>query len=228
MPLYEVVLEQRFFNQQSINRWNYLGSGTPAAVVPSFALLTALGFIGLSTSLTNGTVGGELQDLQNPEAIFVHATCRAIYIDADFYDNPFLAGTVGQSVGIGEAMGPTNAFGYRSNRVKQSIGRGFKRFVGMADGDTLGGGIITSTTRTQMELLKDAMNAVLTYDDEGNTLSFAPCVAQKEKYTTPSGKFAYKYYATELLQAPHLAVGIAWEAYQQERTQVSRQYARGS
>lgn len=228
MPLYEVVLEQRYFEQQTINRWNYLGSGTPAAVVPSFALLSALGFIGLSTTLTADTVGGTLQALQNVDALFIQATARAIYIDDDFYGNPFLAATHGLKTGLGNSEGPTAAFGFRSNRVKQSIGRGYKRFCGMSDDDTLPGGLMATGTIASLNALRVAMNEVVSYDDEGNTLSFAPCVAQKLKYTTPSGKDAYKYYPSESAQAPHLAVGINWEFYDAERTQTTRQYGRGS
>lgn len=72
------------------------------------------------------------------------------------------------------------------------------------------------------------MSATLTYDDSGNTLTFTPCIAQKEEYTTPRGKKAYKYYPTEVAQAAHLASGIAWSYYPQTRTQGSRQYGRGS
>lgn len=228
MPLYEVVLEQRYFNQQVINRWNYVGSGTPAAVSPSFALLDALGFIGLSTTLVAATVGAGIQGIQNGAVTFVQATARAIYIDEDFYGNPFLANTIGGVGGLGDPMSPVAAFGFRSNRVKQSIGRGYKRFVGMSEGDLDSGGILATGAVTRANNLKTAMNATLTYDDEGNTLTFTPAIAQKLEYTTPSGKKAYKYYPDEAAQAPHLAVGINWELYTQQRTQNTRQYGRGS
>lgn len=228
MPLYEVVLEERYFNQQVINRWNYLGSGTPAAVTGSFALLSALGMIGLTTTLTSGTVAGQIQGIQNAAALFVQATARAIYIDEDFYGNPFVANTIGGVGGLGDPMSPVAAFGFRSNRVKQSIGRGYKRFVGMSEGDLDSGGVLAAGAVTRANLLKTAMNATVTYDDEGNTLTFTPCIAQKELYVTDSGKNAYKYFATEAEQAPHLAVGINWELYTVQRTQNTRQYGRGS
>jgi len=228
MPLYEVVLEQRYFNQQVINRWNYLGSGTPAAVQPSFALLSALGFIGLSTALDAGTVGAGIQGVQNGAVTFVQATARAIYLDDDFYGNPFLASTIGGVGGLGDPLSPVAALGFRSSRVKQSIGRGYKRFVGLSEGDLDSGGILATGTLTRANNLRTALNATLTYNDEGNTLTFTPCIAQKEEYTTPSGKKAYRYYPSEILQAPHLAVGISWEIYSQMRTQNTRQYGRGS
>jgi len=227
MPLYEVVLEQRYANQLTVNRWNYMGSGVPAAVTPSFALLSAMGFISNSTTLLEGTVGSELQDLQNAGVEFVQATARAIYIDEDFYGGAFPALTVGTGSAAATGLSPADAYGFRSNRVKQSIGRGFKRFVGVGDGLVGQYGVLSSEATDQMQLLAEAMGETLTFDDEGNTLTFVPTVVQKEKYVTPSGKSAYRYYATELLQAPHLAQGINWELYNTTRTQVSRQYSRG-
>lgn len=228
MPLYEVVLEQRYYNQQVINRWNYLGTGTPAAVTGSFALLSALGMIGLTTTLTSGTLGAAIQGFQNNSVAFIQATCRAVYIDDDFYGAPFANNTVGVAAGIGDALSPVSAFGFRSNRVKQSIGRGYKRFVGMSEGDVENGGLLNSSAIFRADVARVAMNGSVTYDDEGNTLSFSPCIAQKELYVTPASNNAYKYYATELEQATHLAVGINWELYSQMRTQNTRQYGRGS
>jgi hypothetical protein len=228
MPLYEVVLEQSYEGQQCINRWNYLMSGTPAAVTGSFALISALGGLALSTTLTDGTVLGELQSLQNVSAIFVQVTARAIYIDDDFYGNAFLANTHGSVGNAGSAYSPTEAFGYRSSRVKQSIRRGYKRFVGCDTAMVDSGGRVNNTGDAQMALLATEMGANLSYTDDGNSLTFAPCIASKEKYTTDSGKDAYKYYASETLQAAHLAQGILWEPYDRTSSQVSRQYGRGS
>jgi len=227
MPLMEVVLEQQFVGQQCVNRFNYLASGTPASVTFSFALLSAMGAIPTGTVLDTAKLMGKLQVLQSPGVFFLQAVAKAVYIDDDFFDNPFFADTHGQAAGGGESGSPFEAFGFRSTRVKQSIGRGYKRYVGVTESDTTNGGVFVSGTQTLMTAVADEMAATLTYDDSGNTLTFTPCIAQKEKYTTPSGKTAYKYYATELLQAPHLASGINWDGYEQKRTQNSRQYGRG-
>jgi len=228
MPLYEVTLQQQYYNQLVINRWNYVGSGIPAAVTPSFALLSALGMLNTGTTFAGGTVAGAIQGLQNIATTFVQATARAVYIDEDFYGNGFLAGTIGTSAVAGENMSPISAFGFRSSRVKQSIGRAYKRFVGMNEGAVLNGGVLNPAIAAAVEGVRSTMSEVLTYDDEGNSLTFSPCVAQKEKYTTPSGREAYRYYGTELLQEPHLAVGITWETYNEMRTQNSRQYGHGA
>lgn len=228
MPLMEVVLEQQFANQQCINRWNYVASGTPAAVTYSFALLEAMGWISVTTALIAGTIGAKLQSIQNAGAHFVQATARAVYVDEDFFGNPFVASTNGAVATGATALSPLSAYGFRSNRVRQSIGRGYKRFTGMDEGAIEAGGLLTSAAQTDLQGMSDLMGDTLTYDDSGNTLTFVPCIVQKEKYTTPSGKTAYRYYSTESLQAAHLASGILWEAYDQMRSQVSRQYGRGS
>jgi len=228
MPLMEVVLQQTYYGQICVNRWNYLASGTPASVTHSFALLKALGFIPTGTTLLADTVGAEIQNVQNTGVTFDQAMARAIYIDEDFFDNPFYANTVGATGDATGRQSPINAFGFRSSRVKQSIGRGYKRFVGTSDELVGAGGQIQGGGVGAMADIASAMSDTLTYDDSGNTLTYTPCIVQKEKYTTDSGKTAYKYYATELLQAPHIASGIAWEPYDYVRSQTSRQYGRGS
>ncbi len=228
MPLYEVVLEQRYNNQQCINRWNYVGTGTPAAAQPAFALLSALGFIGLGTTLPTATVGRAIQLMQNPQVTFVQASARAIFVDEDFYDNPFLAGTVGVNPAGGNPLFSQAAFGFRTNRVKQSIGRGYKRFVGVSEAMLFDYSVFTATEQANMTVLANAMSDTLTYDDEGNTLTFTPAVAQKFMYTTPPAKKAYKYYASEALQAPHNAIGVNWSIYEASTTQNSRKVGRGS
>ena len=228
MPLYEVVLEQRYNGQQCVNRWNYLGSGTPAAVTGSFGLLSAMGFLAVSTTFVTTTVAGKIQLMQNPQVTFVQATARAVYIDADFYGNGFLANTIGVNPAGGNPLSSFGAFGFRTNRVMQSIGRGYKRFVGVSEAMINDYSAFTTTEVANMELTAELMGDTLTYDDEGNTLTFVPCVAQKEKYTTPSGRDAYRYYSTELLQAPHIAQGVQWEIYDSMTTQNSRKVGRGS
>jgi len=228
MPLMEVVLEQSYKGQQCINRWNYMASGTPAAVTLSFGLLSIMGFLAVSSELAEGTVAGSLQNLQNADVTFIQATARAVYIDEDFYGNPFVSGTVGASVAGGDPQTPLVAFGFRSNRVKQSIGRGYKRFTGVLEGNTGNGGVWSVATVSQMTELAGLMGDALNYDDEGNTLTYTPCIVQKLKYTTPSGREAYKYYPTEVAQSAHIASGIQWQAYDQVRSQTSRQYGRGS
>jgi len=197
MPLYEMVLEQSFEGQQCINRFNYLMSGTPAAVTGAFALISAVGGLALSTTLTDGTLMGEVQTLQNSQVQFVQITARAVYIDDDFYGNAFLANTIGGQGNAGSAGSPIDAYGFRSSRVKQSIHRGYKRFVGTDTAYVGSGGRVNSSGDTQMALVATELGSVLSYTDDGNSLTFTPCIVSKEKYTTDTDHTAYKYYDTE-------------------------------
>lgn len=226
--LMEITLNTSYFNQKCVNRWNYVASGTPAAVTLSFALVSIMGFLPTTTDLANDTVGGSIQQLLVSNVIFNSVIARAIYIDDDFYDSPFLAATVGSNVGGGEGMSPLDAYGFFSSRVKQSIGRGYKRFPGIAEGSVGAGGIITGGTLTVMGLVAGFMSDTLVYDDEGESLTFVPAIVQKEKYVvTESGKDAYRYYAAQATQLTHTAQGINWTPYENVRSQVSRQYGRG-
>ena len=160
--------------------------------------------------------------------VFNSVLARAVYIDDDFYDSPFLAGTQGLLSGSGQGTSPIDAFGFFSSRVKQSINRGYKRFVGLSEGAVGEAGNMESATLTAMETLAGYMGDTLVYDDEGESLTFIPAIVQKEKYVvTESGKDAYKYYASQATQLAHTAQGIDWSPYTTVRSQVSRQYGRG-
>lgn len=227
MAIMEVLLQQSYFEQECINRWNYRSSGTPASVSLSFALASAMGFvIGGGTAFTPGSVAESIQDLVSSSVNFVQVEARNVYSVTDFYNTPFAAGTDGD-VSATNGVSPATAYGLRSNRTRNDIRRGMKRFVGVSEGNVSSGGVVVDPGLTALELVASRMTAPITYDDEGNTITFDPIIVSKEKYTTPSGKFAYRYYATEAEQLMHIMDSIIWSAYTQTRTQVSRQYGRG-
>lgn len=226
--LMEVTLFTEYFNQQCVNRWNYVASGTPAAVTLSFALTSIMGFLPVTTTLPSTTVGGSIQGMLATDVIFKSVIARAIYIDDDFYDSPFLAATHGAVGGGAAAMSPLDAYGWFSSRIKQSIGRGYKRFPGVTEASVESGGHIASATLTAMEAVAGYMGDTLVFTDEGESLTFVPAVVQKEKYlVVSSGKNAYRYYADQTEQLVHTAQGVAWTPYDTMRSQTSRQYGRG-
>lgn len=222
MAIYELVLRQDYYGQQTVNRWNYILTGTPAAVTGAFALIDAVGAIELETDRLIGLI----QALQNTAVNFVDIEARNIFSATDFYTRPF-AVDVNGLFATGQTTSPVNAFGFRTNRVRTDVRRGTKRFVGMTDTQEEAGGVMNAGIQTQMQGIADKMSDAITYDDEGNTLTFTPCVCGKEEYTTPSGRKAYRYYGTEAEQLAHTASGVLWEAYTTVRTQTSRQYGRG-
>lgn len=222
--LYEVTVMQSYFGKSPINRFNYVLSGVPAAVLGSFALTTAMGFLidGARPAFENATLAGQWKAAVAAALTFRGVICKAVYDVADFYEATFVPPVAGGQAG--EAMSPTAALGFRSNRVRTDIDRGYKRFAGLSEGSVDAGGFLSAAFAGGMVNLAGELGETLTYDDEGNTLTFVPCVVSKVEYATPSGKRAYKYYPTLATQMDHVAQGVDWQVYQTQRTQRSRQY----
>lgn len=223
--IYEVTLKQTYFGQSCINRFNYLGTGSPIAVIPSFALLSAMGLIDSSGSLPTGTLGGVIQDIVPSANVFVQALARTVTDEnpTDFYDYSYPAGVVGQ-LASGQPMSPVLAYGFFTNRVRTDIARGTRRLVGVVESSVDDGGAIASATLTALNSLAALFTDTLDYTEGGESLHFSPIVVSKQLYTAPSGKPAYKYYSTQAVQQEHMAEGVVWQPYDKVRSQVSRQY----
>ncbi len=227
--LLEVDMEGLYYGQQIINRWNYNGSGTPSGVSMSFALASAFGAIPVGGVYPAGTVIAGIKELMPPQFQFVQIIAKMIYVPTDFYTAPFLTGTVGVRAGDNTEQSPTQAYGFFTNLVRRDVSRATKRLPGFMGSDVqTTDGKLKGQALTAMNVIATAMSATLNYTDGGNNLTFQPCVAGKEKYTTPSGGTAYRYFSTEAAQQAKLALGIVWSPYDTPRTQTSRQYKRGS
>jgi len=225
--LYEITMFGRYFNQQTVNRFNYVSTGEPAAVLGSFALMKAFGAIPDNGVYPAGSPFVKIMQYLSTALVINTVTARAAaeYDPTDFYERPFVTPYPG--VAGGDGMSPAVAYGYRTNRVRLDIDRGTKRFAGVPETAVSSGGVIGGAFLAELVLTANAMSAVLSYDDEGNTITFSPCVVSKDEYVTPSGKRAYRYYPTLAEQMEHVALGITWQPYDTVRTQTSRQYGRG-
>lgn len=222
--LIEVKVFQTYDNQQCVTTMHYLSTGIPAAVTRSFAVVAALGFItGIPPDV--GNVFTAWKATVNTALEITEVQAKAVYSPTDFYTLPLAANNTGTVTGFVEPS--FEAYGIQTNRVRSDIRRGNRRLSGVG-AETVGGfGVIDSGHLTILQSLCDEFSNILTYDDEGNTISFTPVVVSKEKYTTPSGKEAYQYYSTELDQAMHLATGVAWIPKNVVTTQNSRKRGRG-
>lgn len=226
--IYEVAVTGLYYDQSTVNRWNYLSTGTPTGVTGAFALLNAMGGIPVSGSFPTDTVFGRWQDLVSPAFKFVSVLVKAIReAPTDFYDNAYATGVVGEGGGTGD-MSPSAAFGFRTNRTRTDISRGTKRFAGVQESTIDPGGVIPSSTAGALALIAARMTDVLSYTDGGNSLTFAPVVCSKKKTIQDNGKPTYNYYPTIAEQLAHTMTGIVWSAYDTQRTQVSRQYGHGA
>ena len=230
--IYEATLETEFYNQICINRWNYRMSGTPAAVLGSFGLASAMGFTNIlpDGSFAPPTLAQQLQGIMSDQVTFRILTVRALYSNTDFYEVPFVGDIDGFDVA--ESMSPALAWGFYTSRTRTDVRRATKRFVGIPEYRVGGGGVLTAGALTVAGTLAERMSATLTYTDEGNTLSYAPVVCGKQRYNVdtqqpdPNGT-AYRYYPTLSAQNEHTADSVIWAPYTTVRTQTSRQYGKG-
>jgi len=228
MAILEMTLTTTFYNQININRWHYVSSGDPGPVTPSFALLSASGFIPPTATpwdFEAGTLARTIQQMVSASFGFLAIYVRNLYTPTDFVESAFNVSTVGEDVG--EPSPPFLAYGVQSNRVRTDIRRGSKRFGGVSESGLDAGGVLASGKLTQLGAVATAMSAVLSYTSGGASLTLTPAVLSYEEYETDRGNRAYRPYATEAAQLTHTATGLAYTANNRIRSQVSRQVGRG-
>lgn len=227
MAILRLTLRQRYVNQLVLNTFDFVASGTPAAVSLSFALVAAFGAI--PDPVTGYPLDSAFHAFRQPQVegvLYEEAQAENLYSVTDFYTRPFLADTTGLYDDVG--LSPFNAYGLYTNRVRTDVRRGMKRIAGVAEGANGEGGVLTSPFPGYLEDFCDILSAPLTYDDEGNTLTFTSCVLGLDMYTVPPAPKAYRPYGTEAGQLEHTAQGILWQAYPNVRSQVSRSVGRGA
>lgn len=229
MPLYEATLEQRYFGQQCINRWNFQSPTPPSGSSGAFLCAVAMGAVAGDTApaFDPGLILGKLQQLQVIQAVYVQLVIKMLYSVTDFYTYAFPSGTTG--AGGGEGLSPVMALGYTSDRTRADIRRSQKRFTGLAESVVDAGGTLTSAFATSAQVLGTIMGNPSVALVDGVATIFSPVVLGREKYHPP-GKttWAYRYWPTEAEQLTHVAPINDFTVKQSARSQTSRQYGRGS
>lgn len=222
--LYEVILRQAYFARAVLNRWHYNSSGTPATVTGSFALTSAFGGIPAPVTLEFpvGSIMARLANIQVAALSYVELQVQALYDVTDFYSVPYSPAQV--ALQTGTPMSPFAAYPLQSNRVRTDVRRGNKRFCGVSESFVGDAGVITGDLVTNLTGLADEMSEILEYDDEGNTLSFNPCVLSLEKHDPDEDHedFWYALYPTLAEQLDHAALGVNWTPKAFITTQNSR------
>jgi hypothetical protein len=225
----ELVVNQTYQNQLVINRFHYIASGTPAAVTLSYGLLYATGYISsrLSAGVWPGTtIAGQHQALVVPGLKFISALARDLYSVSDFYEAPFPVNPAG--IFGGAAASPLLAYGMFGSRVRTDIRRGQKRIAGVSEDGMDAGGVVSAAALGVLANVCEGLGQTLTFDDEGNTLTYQPCVLGLVEYETERGNRAYRRFPTAGEQLEHVAAGGVWSPYAQIRSQTSRQFGRGA
>lgn len=225
MELYELVLFTTYFGQRCVNVFNYTMSGVPAAVSGSYGLIHAFGAIADAGVYPAGGIFAQLRALLNVSVSFDNIRVTNPYDATDFYSRPFPSITAGQTSGDG--VSPTEAFSIRSNQVTRDIRAGQKRFVGVSESTISAGGVLTAPVLAAFTTLANTMSAPITYDDEGNTLTYNLVVVSKQVVTDPEGRVSREYYPTVTEQLAHTASGLLWTPRGYTSSQVTRQYNRG-
>lgn len=235
MPkLYEITLAGTYYNQLTINRWNYVMSGSPIGVTGAFAMAQVFGAIPSGGSYPSDTLLSQLTIITSDQWDWQQLTVINPYDDTDFYQAPFTLPMGG--IVTGEAMSPVMALGFYSNIVRRDIRRATKRFVGVPEATVQGGGVIVAGAASSLDLMATRLTDSWDYSAGGNSLAFVPAVVKKQKYQTNPGssdppRYAYRYIPVddggEAAQLDDTAQGIIWDWYPDVRSQVSRQYGRG-
>lgn len=228
--LYEVTLTGHLFQQEIVNRWNYRSDGDDVPSGNSFALASAMGLIPVAGAFPADTLAHAIANVIAADMHWEQVIVRAVYDPLDFVDIPFSPVAPGL-IGSGDTESPFLAFGFKTNRVRTDIGRGYKRISGLVEGAIADGGVIESGSVSALTDIADLMSDILPFTESALTINFTPCVVKKQRYTAPSGKPAYRYIPVadggEAAQLELIATGITWAPYDTVRSQVSRQYGRG-
>jgi hypothetical protein len=247
MPILELTISTLANGQELTNRWNYvvLGGSTPLIPSASNALITALGYRSWNQAEQAYLLNGE-DNFANAYRLFINnqyrvlsVVCSDLYnvFDFDTYTpDPNLEGvgvrpTSDVASSTGNAAATWAAVGYTSNRTRQDIRAGQKRVSGLVESDFQNFGRLSPTALTGfIGDLGFAMSAIL---DLGGGWLALPAVLSREKYEVldnngqPTGRFAYRPYATEEAQLSHAMYPVTWTAKPFVRSQVSRQTGRG-
>jgi hypothetical protein len=226
MAFIRLTLRQQMVEQTVINTFDFQTSGVPAAVSLSFALVSAFGCIPNGASVYPSDAPFHfMRQMQGVSIEHLEAEARNLYSVTDFYTRPFQGGLAG--LYAEGTQGPFVSFGLLTNRVRTDIKRGFKRIAGVPKSADAGEGNVSPTFLGYLNDFAESLSAPLTYDDEGNTITFNSVVLGLEEYTTPNNNRAYKPYPTEVAQSAHVASGLLWSPYDTLRSQVTRQRGRG-
>lgn len=226
MALYEVVLRQRYYDQNVINVFSYQADSGLGLSPTALELLELMGFIATGDPLEfpADTIASNLQSIQNAAVFFMSVEARELYSVTDFYEAAYSPPIQGTWASV-NTNAPFEAFGLRTNRVRLDVRRGTKRFVGVSEDTVNPGGELTTAMVGFLADLSELMSEVLA----GAISTYHPAIIPRERVVDEeTGRVTYQLYASPSVQEDLTAVDVVWQPYTQVRSQVSRQYGRGS
>lgn len=164
---------------------------------------------GFQTSLFSDELRGDIIQVQN------------LFASGDYHER--LEGFPTGS-NAGDPMPPFNAYGLRTTRTNGNIRRGQKRFPGVVETAQVSGELV-STALTQLTTLGQELTEELTYELEGDSITFSPVTVKRVPYVTEGGNDAYRWPETPL-EAVYTQI-VDWQPNPNVTSQVSRKIGRG-
>jgi hypothetical protein len=217
--------------QDVVNNFNYFLNGSPAALFGSVALARALGLTPdpVSSIPSPTSLAGRIREIQSNGLRHEQFTIINMYDPVDFFSSAM--GWLGSS--IAEGLAPYESYGFISSQTDRSIRASTKRFAGVTEFFSEAGGVLNTNPGGGIDNLRIALGANAEYNDSGTLLAFTPCTLGRQRYDPatklpdPNGK-AYRFFPTYAEQINNYAAATNWRAYNQTRTQTSRQVNVGS
>ena len=228
---YKVVLSGSYQQQQWVNSLNYVADTDVSGNDGALALANALGFADtngdIDITFPADSVAGKYVNYASTSVFFNTLYIYALYNVDDLFDGVFPAGTAGVYVPGGPLMPPFVTASIRSNRVKRSVRRSFKRPPG-ADEDTFTNQAVTGTALARLEELATALSDTPSGTFGSTSATFIPATFSLTRDEQPDGSVRYVLPGTESELINQSAVGISFEAETKVTSQVSRKRGKGS
>lgn len=228
MAILELTVRGEVGGETYINRYDFVGTGTPASVSMSFALAHAFGAIpdGIPVEIPANSPMWYFLEIASTATQIFSVTVKNLYSVTDFYEIPYPTPEAGVQAGVPAA--PFLVYPLTTNIVRTDVSRGRKAIGGVSESAMGANGVIETGILAYLADFCGTLSEPLVYDDEGNTLTFTSCVLSKQEYETPKGNRAYKLYDTEAAQLEHTAVGVTWSPKTKVSTENSRKPGHGN
>lgn len=225
--LFEATISQTYFGQECVNRFNYVSDVVTPDASGAAKLAQSMGVIAPSEDPDPGSLIALMQALSNTNVQWNAISVRDVYSDFDFVEIPLGFSGLHATDGLSPAV----AYGFKTNRTRLDIRRGFKRLVGVSEGAVATGGVLTGTGISGSVSVAAAMSEQLVGLIGSTTVTYTPVIVKKESYDVPDSgtppRKAFRYYEDETEQLTLLMRDLIWSHYTQVRTQNSRQYGKG-
>lgn len=228
MKMMELTIYGRGATGLFVNRYNCYNTTLSEVTNASQNLLEQLGYNPAApTTPVTASILAAYMALSPVGFTLTQLYCRDIYNVNDFTQIN-LSGSGWDGARTGADMVAFGSPKLRSTRNRQDIKSGTKALIYPKQADvstaagSLSAGYITLMT-TLCTRLSDGMSPFVGV----TTAFFGWSIFQKEEYTTPRGKRAYRYYLDPVEQAAHITAPVRWNPVEIMGSQDSRKFGKG-